>query len=257
MKILFLGTGGGRWVTMTQVIRTGGFRIHYEKNLHIDPGPGALVSLRENGISPLKTDGIIVTHCHPDHYNDAEVLIEGMTRGMNCQRGVLAGSKSVFEGFNGIGPCISKHHQSKVGEMVTLRPHKSFKIGDMEIVPLPTKHRDATNTGLKINSEHGILTYTSDTDLYSGLTKNYKNSRIIIFNVIRPGSDRISGHLCTEDVKSIINDVEPKLAIMQHFGMKMIGKAYSEAKSVERETGVKTVAATDGMEIDVASLKVN
>ena len=254
MKIIFLGTGGGRWTTLTQALKTGGFRIHYSKRIHIDPGPGALVSLHDKGISPLKTDGVVVTHCHPDHYNDAEVLVEAMTNGMTRQKGVLAASKSVFDGYDGLGPCISKHHQSKVGSKIVLEPYKRFKIGEIELEALPTKHRDSTTTGLKIHSKFGNVTYTSDTAFFDGLSKNYRDSRVMIFNVIRPGDDRIPWHLCTDDVKNIVKDVEPELVIIQHFGMKMIGKTDAEAKSIEDATGIKTVAARDGMEFDVSEI---
>lgn len=254
MKIIFLGTGGGRWATLTQAMRTGGFRLHYGMHVHIDPGPGALVSLKDRRISPMKTDAVIVTHCHPDHYNDAEVLVEAMTNGMTKQRGVLAGSKSVFSGHGGIGPCISNHHQSKVGKKFVLEPHKSFKIGEIEMKALPTKHGDSTTTGLKIHSEFGNVTYTSDTAYFKGLSKNYRDSSVIIFNVVRPGDDRIPMHLCTDDVKKILKEVDPELAIIQHFGMKMIGKTKKEATSIEDATGIKTVAAKYGMEIDVSEI---
>ncbi|MEE8402204.1 MAG: MBL fold metallo-hydrolase [Candidatus Hydrothermarchaeaceae archaeon] len=254
MKIIFLGTGGGRWATLTQSFKTGGFRIHHSERIHIDPGPGALVSLHDKRISPLKTDGVVVTHCHPDHYNDAEVMIEAMTNGMTKQRGVFAASKSVFGGYDGLGPCISEHHQSKVGTKVVLKPYERFKIGEIEMEPLPTKHGDSTATGLKIHSEFGNVTYTSDTAFFDGLSKNYMDSSVIIFNVVRPGDDRIPWHLCTDDVKNIVKDVEPELAIIQHFGMKMIGKTHTEAKSVKEATGIKTIAATYGMEIDVSEI---
>ena len=254
MKIIFLGTGGGRWATLTQAMRTGGFRLHSGKHIHFDPGPGALVALREKRISPLKTDAVIVTHCHPDHYNDAEVLIEGMTSGMTKKQGLVAGSKSVFSGHGGLGPCISKHHQSKIGKKIVLEPGKRFKVGEIEMEALPTKHGDSTTTGIKIYSEQGNVTYTSDTSYYKGLSKNYADSSVIIFNVVRPGGDRIPWHLCSDDVVKILKEVDPELAIIQHFGMKMIRKTRKEAKGIQDATGIKTVAARFGMEIDLSKI---
>ena len=82
--IIFLGTGGGRFATITQKRRTAGIRIISEGlNLHLDPGPGALVHSINEGLDPQKLDAIFVSHCHPDHYTDAEVLIEAMTRGIS------------------------------------------------------------------------------------------------------------------------------------------------------------------------------
>jgi phosphoribosyl 1,2-cyclic phosphodiesterase len=254
MKVIFLGTGGGRWATITQAMKTGGFRLHFGKQVHVDPGPGALIALHDRKISPLKTDGVIVTHCHPDHCNDAEILVEAMTNGMSKKQGVIVGSKSVFDIENELGPCVSRHHQSKAAKDIVLEPHKSFKIGDVKMEGLPTKHGDSTTTGLLIHTKYGDFAYTSDTEYYDGISENYANASVIIFNVVRPGNDRIPWHLCTQDVKKILKDVDPELAIIQHFGMKMIGKQKIEAKSIEDATGIKTVAATYGMEIDLKKI---
>jgi len=76
----FLGTGGGRFATVYQVRNTGGIYIEAGVNIHLDQGPGTIINLNRLGIDPARTDGVLVSHCHPDHYADAEVLIEGMTR---------------------------------------------------------------------------------------------------------------------------------------------------------------------------------
>ncbi|MBP9967914.1 MAG: MBL fold metallo-hydrolase, partial [Methanobrevibacter sp.] len=90
MKITFLGTGGGRFSAISQRRMTGGFRIDNlnGKNYHVDPGPGALVRTYQFGFDPRNLDGVFVSHAHTDHYNDAEILIEAMTRGMTKEYGV-------------------------------------------------------------------------------------------------------------------------------------------------------------------------
>jgi len=111
VEIIFLGTGGGRFATITQKRRTAGIRIISEAlNLHLDPGPGALVHSVNEGLDPQKIGAIFVSHSHPDHYTDAEVLIEAMTRGMTRKRGVLAAAKSVLSGNDVCEPSISKYH---------------------------------------------------------------------------------------------------------------------------------------------------
>ncbi|MDG6221546.1 MAG: MBL fold metallo-hydrolase, partial [Candidatus Thermoplasmatota archaeon] len=113
-RITFLGTGGGRFSTITQRRATGGILVEDGNRLHIDPGPGALVHLVAKGFDPQKLDGVLVSHCHPDHYNDAEILVEAMTSGGNKKRGLLLGSVSVMEGIDGFSAAVSPYHQEKV-----------------------------------------------------------------------------------------------------------------------------------------------
>ena len=83
-RITFLGTGGGRHTTMYQTRCTGGMLFeHGEPShfLHIDPGPGALTQMRRIHYDLGRTESVIISHAHPDHYSDAPSVIEGMTRG--------------------------------------------------------------------------------------------------------------------------------------------------------------------------------
>ena len=55
-----------------------------------------------------------------------------------------------------------------------------------------------------------------------------------------------------EVVDKILKEVKPKLAIMTHFGLKMLSiDPIDEAKRITKETGVKTLAAFDGMSFEV------
>lgn len=249
MEIVFLGTGGGRWMTITQRRHTGGFRLHDRQNIHVDPGAGALVRATQKRINPLKTDCLLVSHCHPDHYTDTEVFIEAMTRGMTERAGVLGGSRSVLIGNGELGPAVSRYHLSMVKEEHTLEAGATFKIGDMGVEALPTRHSDPEGVGLKFYTDQGVITYTGDTEYFDGMAGAYRDSRVMIINVIRPGGERLKWHLCADDVIRILNDTVPERAIITHFGMKMAPVAMKEAERIERETGVKTIAARDGMRV--------
>lgn len=253
MKLTFLGTGGGRFTTISQKRMTGGFRIDdfAGKNFHVDPGPGALVRSFQFGLSPSSLDGIFISHAHTDHYTDGEVLIEAMTRGMTKENGLIMGSRSVFDGYKQWGPSISKYHTGK-SEKLVLGPNKSKIIDNLLIKGTKTIHGDPTCVGFQMKSEDLTVSYTSDTSYFEKLSNYHNGADILIASVIRPGNQSIRGHMSTGDFKDLVNEVNPSLAIMTHFGFKMLNEnPVSEAQFIKKETGVPTIAAFDGMEINI------
>lgn len=253
MKLTFLGTGGGRFSTISQRRMTGGFRIDNlnGKNYHVDPGPGALVRTYQFGLDPRNLSGVFISHAHTDHYNDAEVLIEAMTRGMTKENGVIIGSESVFAGVEQFGPCISGYHKSKSDNLI-LKPGNVRKINNFLIKGSKTMHGDPTGIGFQIDNRGFKLSYTSDTKYFSELSDYHEDADILIASVLRPGNKSINGHMCSRNFIKLLNEVQPKLAIMTHFGLKMITEnPIVEAKRITDKTGVKTIAGFDGMSLDV------
>ena len=253
MKITFLGSGGGRFSAISQRRMTGGFRIDNlgGKNYHIDPGPGALVRTYQFGFDPRNLSGVIVTHSHTDHYNDAEVLIEAMTRGMTKSSGTIVGSESVLNGYDKWGPCISSYHQTKPDKIV-LKPDEYQQLNNAKIKGTKTEHGDPTGTGFQIDFRGFKISYTSDTAYFDVLAEEHKGSDILIASVLRPGNKSINGHMCTGDFINLINEVKPQVAVMTHLGLKMISaNPVTEAKKVSKQTGVKTIAAFDGLSFNV------
>lgn len=55
-----------------------------------------------------------------------------------------------------------------------------------------------------------------------------------------------------KEAAKIVDAIKPEMAVATHFGMKMIysGPAY-EVKLIEDTTGVPTVAASDGMKLQI------
>ena len=251
-EIIFLGTGGGRFTTITQKRRTAGIRIIGENlNLHLDPGPGALVYSISEGLDPQKLNAIFVSHCHPDHYTDAEVLIEAMTRGMTKKRGVLAASKSVLRGSEVCEPSISKYHQQMLEQIIEAVPNMHFQVADLAVSVAEARHTDPDAVGFKFETkEYGDFAYTSDTEYFEGIGKYYRGVRLLMLCVMRPAGKPWKGHMTTEDAIKIIQEAQPEQAVLTHLGMQMIFQGPArEAKLIEEKTGTPTVAATDGMRI--------
>lgn len=250
-EIISLGCGGGRHQILDQTFRTGGFRVHDRIKLHIDPGPGALLLTNQLGLDPLDLDVTVVSHSHLDHYVDAEVLVEAMKSGSSVG-GRFIGSESVIQGAEDRGPVLSKYHQRKVGELISLEPTQSFELRGVKIEATPTKHSDSTGFGLKIHTESGMVGYTGDTEYFEELPEFFTESRVLIANVTRPGNKRIGGHLCIDDLVKILERTEPELAIISHMGMLFLRNSpKKEASYVENKTGVKTIPGFVGVRIEM------
>lgn len=252
-RITFLGTGGGRHTTMYQVRSTGGMLIEHDgRFLHVDPGPGALTQMHRIHYDLTRTESLIVSHCHPDHYSDAESVLEGMSKGGWVKRGHLYGSPTVIEGNGRLGPCISDYHKGIVEDVTVFRPGDVLEVDGIRVDICKAIHSDPTNVGFKFHTDHGIVSYVSDTEYRDEIADQYVGSRVLLLPVTTPTGNRIKYHLCTDDAITFVERVRPELAIFIHLGVVIIRRgAESEAASVERATGVRTIAAHDLMTLDV------
>lgn len=250
-----LGTGGGRHTMTTQRRRTAGIRIiDGTANVHVDPGPGALVHSIYADLTPMKLDGVVVTHCHPDHYTDAEPLIEGMTQGTTKKKGVVAAARSVLEGNSDADRSVSRYHQKLVSKIITLQPETNFKIGHLVFEAVEALHGDPDSIGLTIDAgELGKIGYTSDTELIPSLYKSYKGLRLLIICTMWPKGQKLKGHLNTDDALNLIKETKPKFVVTTHYGFRMLNAdPNKEATWLSTEAGIPVVAATDGMKVSLS-----
>ncbi len=253
-RITFLGTGGGRHTAMYQTRSTGGMLVEHGdgKHLHIDPGPGAVTQMKKIHYDLTLTDSLIVSHAHPDHYSDAETVIEGITRGGWEKRGHLYGSPSVINGEGKLGPCISKYHQGVIKNITVIRPGDVLDIDGLKTEVSKTTHSDPTNVGFRFDTGNGIVSYVSDTGYSDEIAHLYEGSRVLILPVTTPDDVRIPYHLCAKDAIPFINIVRPELAVFIHLGILMIRRdPNKQALEAEKNTGIRTIAARDLDILDV------
>lgn len=253
MKLQFLGTGGGRFATISQKRMTGGFRIDDlgGNNIHVDPGPGALVRSHQYGLNPRKINMLLVSHCHTDHYNDAEILIEAMTQGMTKRAGHVIASESVINGNEEIGPGISKYHRTK-SKISILHPGEVIKKGQISVRGTATHHGDPTCVGFNINYQGLNINYTADTEYFPELPKEHEGADVLIGCVIKEGERKIKGHMRTIDFEELVNEVQPQIAIMTHLGVNLImNNPFQNTRVITKNTGVRTIAATDGLAMNL------
>ncbi|MDH3365966.1 MAG: MBL fold metallo-hydrolase, partial [Thermoplasmata archaeon] len=245
------------FATIYQARATGGFYIEDGRNIHVDPGPGALVRMRSVGLNPMNTHAILISHCHPDHYMDAEILIEAMTEGGTRKQGVLAASRSVIEGDGEYGPAISKYHLSKPRTVKVMSPPSKVTVKPIEATATPSAHSDTSSVGFRFATSVGVISYVSDTQLVESVIKAHRKCRLMIACVTRPLGQRIPHHLSTEDAGYLIEKVRPEMAIITHFGMRVVQEnPETQAKWIEERTGVRTVAARDFMMVDMGKAEM-
>jgi phosphoribosyl 1,2-cyclic phosphodiesterase len=251
IEIIFLGTGGGRFAMITQQRRTGGIRMLSEDlNLHLDPGPGALIYSLQEGLDPQKINAVLVSHSHTDHVSDAQVLIEAMSLGTRSKRGLLAAAHSVLHGNEVCGRSISSYHQSLPEKVIDTKVGVKFNVGNLEVQTTRAEHSDPDAVGFRfVTADYGDLAYTSDSEYFDGIEDFYKGVRLLILCVLRPYGRPWKGHMTTQNAIKIVDKVQPEMTIMTHLGMGMIFKARGEAQIIETKTGIPTKPATDGMRI--------
>jgi len=249
-RLTLLGTGGGRFATVTQERATGGIYLEDGVSLHIDPGPGSLVMMKRARLDPMRTDGILVSHCHPDHYTDTEVLLEAMTNGTHVQRGFLAASVSVLEGDGTIGPAVSAYHRSAVDDVHVLRVGDRTEVGHIRVTATPAYHSDPTTVGFRLETTNGEVGYVPDTTLHDDVIEANKGVRVLVVPLTRPLRSRIDHHLCTEDAAVLVEGVKPELALLNHLGLKLLREdPEMQAEWIAKKSGVRTVAGQDLMRI--------
>ncbi|HOB39087.1 MAG TPA: MBL fold metallo-hydrolase [Methanomassiliicoccaceae archaeon] len=251
-SLTFLGTGGGRFATIYQVRATGGIIIQDEGRLHLDPGPSALAGMKSLSLDPSHTDCVMVSHCHPDHYADAEMLIEGMTQGGYRRHGKLITARSVLEGGGRFTQAISRYHQSLPEKVIKVAPGDRFHASGMVVEATPTVHSDPDGVGFIFHTGAGPVSYIGDSEANECLYRSHLGSRVLIVNLTCPTSSKIPKHMHTEDAAMLISKIRPEVAVLTHFGIGVIVDGIeAQVRYIEEASGVRTIAAEDFMTIDI------
>lgn len=251
--LVFLGTGGGGKVVFRQVRASGGIYIEINgKRFIVDPGPGSLVNMRK--LKLKDPHGILLSHAHPDHFTDANILLDGI------ENPFLIAERHCIEGRENEWPCITRYHQSKCSFLKAMEAGDTTEIPSSEIMVRATKtEHPIPAIGFVITGSRKIG-YLSDTVYFRGMEKPFDDCDLIILNVLVP-SGKVpleNKHLGIDDAINFVNALKnkPKLAIIQHFSFWMLkNNVEKQAKLAEKKTSVRTIAAKDFMKINLEKLE--
>jgi len=251
-EIVFLGTGGARYVIAKQLRATGGllFRIG-NKNILVDPGPESLYRLLEYvpKFNPEKIDAIILSHKHIDHSADINVYLDVMTRGGFKKHGILVAPEDAF-GEEGV---IFRYLLEFLDEIKIIRPQLKLNFDDV-LFEFPLRHDHRVETyGFRLKHSDYSLSYIADTKFFPEIINAYK-ADILVLNLLRLEPSEID-HLSIPDCEKIIADIKPKVAIITHFGMTMLRQGpWKVARQLKDKTGVTVLAAEDGKHYAIEKL---
>jgi len=247
--ILFLGTSGEISITAKQTRASGGIILKTEDcQFHIDPGPGALTKAAEYGINPRENTAILISHAHMNHSNDVNAIIAAMTHNGLDPKGVIITNKTLLE-----QNIITPFHQKCIEKIITTQAGKKIGIENIEIQAKATDHEDPETIGFKIFTSKFIIGYTSDTQYSKEIAEQYKKTDILILNTVYPEKTK-QKQLSVEDATKIIKKAKPKLAILTHFGKKMLNaEPRYLAREIQKNLKTQVIAAEDGMRIDPVS----
>lgn len=251
-RILFLGTGGGRHVMHTQIRKTGGIYVELDgKKFIIDPGPGSLINAHALKLSPETWSGVMLSHMHVDHSNDANLMLDGMKDPfLIAEEHCLMNSENYF-------PYITKYHQSK-SLVYPISAGKTVDTG-IEVGACKADHYSPT-VGFKISGS-SIIGYSSDGAYYKGQEKFFEGCDILILNVLVPEGKEIEPHrhMSVDGAISLLKalDKKPKICILTHFSFWMLRAGVAKQTNlIKSATGVNVVPAEDFMEIALPDMAI-
>lgn len=256
--ITFLGTGGARFMIISQLLASGGiwFSLNGTEIL-MDPGPGCIVQATKRKFNPEKLSAIIVSHRHLDHSADVNIMTEAMTRGGFNKHGRLFAPRDATE----TEPVIFDYLKNSLESLEILEAGKTYTIDNVSL-STPVRHiHGVENYGVVFKTEKHTIAYITDTRYFEGLADHYHGDLLIMnMTFLEPRTVSVPpnvliDHLSVPDVERLVNEIKPKAAILTHFGMKVWqAKPWLIAEQLTRKTGIRVIAARDGMKFDLSEL---
>lgn len=255
--IKFLGTAGARFVVARQLRYSAGTFLRLKnQNIMLDPGPGTLLRCAtcQPSIDPRKLDAVILTHTHIDHSNDVNAIIDAMTSGGFEKGGMLFAPGECLHGENRV---VLNYLRDHVDGIVELEEKTEYSIGELRFNTSIRHDHSAETYGIQFHMSPGNISFLVDTAFFPELIENYRDSDVLVLNVVRRKDHEKYDlkHLNLADAENIIGKVEPRLAIITHFGMTMVkNKPWELAEKISDKLGIQVIAASDGKTLNLNDL---
>lgn len=252
--IRFLGTAGARFVMAKQLRYSAGTYLALSgQKVMLDPGPGTLLRCARSRppVDPCSLDAVVLTHGHIDHSGDVNAILDAMTSGGFRRGGRLFAPRECLEGDKAV---VLGYVRAFLEEVVVLEPETRYEMGSLSFSTSVRHKHPAETYGVKFRRDGQTVAFLVDTLYFEGLAEAYEGSDILIINVVRhkPHESGKVMHLSADDARDLIAQIKPRKAVLTHYGMTMLkAKPWKVAERLTEELGVKVIAASDGMTLDL------
>jgi len=215
----------------------------------LDPGPGTLTRARRARppLAPEKLTGILLSHKHLDHSTDVNIMLEAMAEGGRRPRGTLVAPSDALEGED---PVILRYVRSFPHRIEVWQEGMPVEFDGFTATPV--RHRHGVETyGLVLASTVGRLGFVVDGRMDQELPEKYAGCQLLVLNTVRREWTPDVDHLSLPEALELIQQVNPRLAVLTHFGMTMLRAGPRRlADQASEKLGIPVLAATDGMTLE-------
>lgn len=234
----------------TQLLASGGTWLSMSgTDILIDPGPGSIVQVNKRKLKPERLEAILISHRHLDHANDTSVMVEAMTYGGFRRHGYLFAPADALDEE----PVMFSYLKKSLDGIEVLKEGASYQVGQVHF-STPVRHIHPVETyGFLFETGGHRFAYIADTRYFDGLS--VYRSDLLIINMVFMRPHPTVDHLAASDVKTILEELKPRVAIVTHFGMGVFrAHPWEVARQLSDETGIRVIAARDGMSFDLREL---
>jgi|TARA_Y100000310_G_C20643384_1_gene795222 ribonuclease BN (tRNA processing enzyme) len=212
---------------------------------------------KETGVNLRANTALLATHNHINHCNDINAVIDAMTYGGFDKKGVLVANNTVVNGSMHYDPFLQKYYKDFLERFIVLGEGRRVGINNVEIQAIKAKHSEPDAIGFKFITPDYTLVYTGDTMYSIEAIDQYDGANVLILNVPYLKKDEGKHGLCKEDAVKIIRRVNPRLAIITHFGINFLkADPLYVMREIQKETDCQVIAAKDGMVVNPVSYAV-